>query len=352
MLNTTLKALVWMIVLLLSAPVFSNSPEEGENVDVTEMIMHHIKDAHEWHILSYPGENDVKQHVSVPLPIILIDNGIQVFSSKRLYHEKEAIEIVTIDGGKDHYVANEELGYGMFHEKIYKLNAAGLLDFDSEGNVTNEKPYDFSITKNVFTLFFSALVLFLLLKAAVKSYKSDGLHPPRGIARFIEPIVIFVRDDIAKANIGETKYKKFMPYLLTAFFFIWINNMLGLIPIFPGGANLTGNISFTLTLAVLTMLVTVFSGNKNYWIHILDRKSTRLNSSHVRISYAVFCLTKESGQVKEERQIYVDWIAAEVESGRHPLGGGRDFEHMIVSTARGRESCGVVQGASHCAGYA
>ncbi|HLV42565.1 MAG TPA: F0F1 ATP synthase subunit A [Brumimicrobium sp.] len=257
-----------MIVLLLSAPVFSNSPEEGENVDVTEMIMHHIKDAHEWHILSYPGENDVKQHVSVPLPIILIDNGIQVFSSKRLYHEKEAIEIVTIDGGKDHYVANEELGYGMFHEKIYKLNAAGLLDFDSEGNVTNEKPYDFSITKNVFTLFFSALVLFLLLKAAVKSYKSDGLHPPRGIARFIEPIVIFVRDDIAKANIGETKYKKFMPYLLTAFFFIWINNMLGLIPIFPGGANLTGNISFTLTLAVLTMLVTVFSGNKNYWIHI------------------------------------------------------------------------------------
>lgn len=268
MLNTTLKAFVWMVVLLLSAPVFSSSSEEGEPVDVTGMIMHHIKDAHEWHILSYPGDDGVKHHVSVPLPVILIDNGLQVFSSKKLYHAQEAVEVELADGKIDHYVANEELGYGMFHEKIYKLNAAGLLDFDAEGHVLNEKPYDFSITKHVFTLFFSGLLLFLLLKAAVKTYKNDGLHPPRGIARFIEPIVIFVRDDIAKENIGEAKYKKYMPYLLTAFFFIWINNMLGLVPIFPGGANLTGDISFTLALAVLTMLVTVFSGNKNYWKHI------------------------------------------------------------------------------------
>lgn len=270
MLNTTLKALVWMIVLLLSAPVFSNSPEEGEQVDVTGMIMHHIKDAHEWHILSYDDANGVKQHVSVNLPIILIDGGIKVFSSKRFYHEEEPIEIVTPEGGKDHYLVNTELGYGVFHETIYKLNSSGLLDFDVEGHVLNAKPYDFSITKHVFTLFFSSLLLFVLLRAAVKSYKSDGLHPPRGIARFIEPVVIFVRDDIAKANIGEAKYKKYMPFLLSAFFFIWINNMLGLIPIFPGGANLTGDISFTLTLAMLTMLITVFSGNKNYWKHIFS----------------------------------------------------------------------------------
>ncbi|WP_107039540.1 F0F1 ATP synthase subunit A [Brumimicrobium mesophilum] len=268
MLNTTLKAFVWTIVLLLSAPVFSSSSEEGEPVDVTEMIMHHIKDAHEWHILTYTDDNDGKQHVSVHLPIILIDNGIKVFSSKRFYHEEDAIEIVNAEGKKDHYLVNRELGYGIFHENIYKLNQAGLLDFDAEGHATNAKPYDFSITKNVFTLFFSALLLFVLLRLAVKSYKNDGLHPPRGIARFIEPIVVFVRDDIAKANIGEKKYKKFMPFLLTAFFFIWINNMLGLIPIIPGGANLTGNISFTLTLAAFTMLITVFSGNKNYWKHI------------------------------------------------------------------------------------
>jgi F-type H+-transporting ATPase subunit a len=270
MLNTTLKAFVWMVVLLLSAPVFSSSSAEGEPVDVTEMIMHHIKDAHEWHVLTYTDDNDGKQHVSVHLPIILIDGGIKVFSSKRFYHEEEAIEILTPEGETDHYLVNQELGYGIFHEEIYKLNKAGLLDFDVEGHVTNAKPYDFSITKNVFTLFFSSLLLFVLLKAAVKSYKSDGLHPPRGIARFVEPIVVFVRDDIAKANIGEAKYKKFMPFLLTAFFFIWINNMLGLIPIIPGGANLTGNISFTLTLAAMTMLVTVFSGNKNYWKHIFS----------------------------------------------------------------------------------
>ncbi|HZH86725.1 MAG TPA: F0F1 ATP synthase subunit A [Brumimicrobium sp.] len=268
MLNTTLKALVWMVVLLLSAPVFSSSSEEGEKVDVTEMIMHHIKDAHEWHILSYTDGNDVKQHVSVPLPIILIDGGLKVFSSKRLYHEGETIEIITPEGKKDHYIANSELGYGIYHENIYKLNSAGLIDFDAEGHSLNAKPYDFSVTKHVFTLFFSSLLLFVLLKAAVKSYKNDGLHPPRGIARFVEPIVVFVRDDIAKANIGEAKYKKFMPFLLTAFFFIWINNMLGLVPIFPGGANLTGDISFTLTLALMTMLITVFSGNKNYWKHI------------------------------------------------------------------------------------
>jgi F-type H+-transporting ATPase subunit a len=268
MLNMTLKALVWMVVLLLSAPVFSSSSEDGEPVDVTEMIMHHIKDAHEWHILTYTDDNDGKQHVSIHLPIILIDGGIKVFSSKRFYHEEAPIEILTPEGKKDHYYANQELGYGIYHENIYKLNEAGVLDFDTEGHATNAKPYDFSITKNVFTLFFSALLLFVLLRAAVKSYKNDGLHPPRGIARFIEPIVVFVRDDIAKANIGEAKYRKFMPFLLTAFFFIWINNMLGLIPLFPGGANLTGNISFTLVLATFTLLITMFSGNKNYWRHI------------------------------------------------------------------------------------
>lgn len=268
MLDKALRALVWMVVLLLSAPVFSSSSEEKEPIDVTGMIMHHIKDAHEWHILSYPDANGEKQHVSINLPVILIDNGVKVFSSKRLYHENDPVEITTPEGGEDYYFANEELGYGIFHENIYKLNEQGRLDFDAEGHVINPKPYDFSITKHVFTLFFSGLLLFLLLKAAVRTYKSDGLHPPRGLARFIEPIVLFVRDDIAKENIGEAKYRKFMPYLLTAFFFIWINNMLGLVPVFPGGSNLTGDISFTLTLAVLTMLVTVFSGNKHYWRHI------------------------------------------------------------------------------------
>lgn len=267
MLDKTLKAFVWMVVLLLSAPVFSGSSSDGEPVDVTEMIMHHIKDAHEWHVLTYTDDNDGKQHVSIHLPIILLDDGLKVFSSEKLYHSGEVVD-VTVHGKKDHYYANKELGYAVFHETIYKLNQEGVLDFDEEGHATNAKPYDFSITKNVFALFFSSILLIVLMTAVVKSYKNDGMHPPRGLARFVEPVVVFIRDDIAKANIGEAKYRKYMPYLLSAFFFIWINNLLGLIPIFPGGANLTGNISFTLALAACTMLITVFSGNKHYWKHI------------------------------------------------------------------------------------
>src|SRR5690554_4437031 len=101
MLDKALRALVWMVVLLLSAPVFSSSSEEKEPIDVTGMIMHHIKDAHEWHILSYPDANGEKQHVSINLPVILIDNGVKVFSSKRLYHENDPVEITTPEGGED-----------------------------------------------------------------------------------------------------------------------------------------------------------------------------------------------------------------------------------------------------------
>jgi len=267
MLNTTLKTFIWIAVLLVSAPVFSASSEGGEEIDVNEMIMHHIKDAHEWHIITLEDENGNDNHVSIPLPIILIDNGLQVFSSSTLYHDAEEIPVTTEEGKEEHYLANTALGYGVYHENIYNLNESGELDFH-EGYPTNAAPLDFSITKNVFTLLFSAVLLFFLMRAVAKSYKNEGMHTPRGLARFIEPIVVFVRDDIAIANIGEDKYKKYMPFLLTSFFFILINNFLGLVPIIPGGANLTGNISFTLTLASFTLLITLFSGNKQYWKHI------------------------------------------------------------------------------------
>ncbi len=266
MLNTTLKAFIWSLVLLVSAPVFSSSNEEGEKVDVNEMIMHHIKDAHEWHILTLEGEDGHEKHISVPLPIILIDGGLKIFLSSELYHG-EHIEFTNEKGEHEHYVANEELGYGIYHEKIYKLNEAGLLDFH-DGHPTNAKPLDFSITKNVFALIFSAILLFIILKAAVNTYKKDGLAPPKGLAKYIEPFVVYIRDDIAKENIGEAKYKRYMPFLLTVFFFIWINNLLGLVHFFPGGANLTGNISFTLVLASFTLILTIVSGNKHYWAHI------------------------------------------------------------------------------------
>ena len=104
--------------------------------------------------------------------------------------------------------------------------------------------------------------------STARFYKKNGAIAPKGIAKFIEPLILFVQEDIAKGNIGERKYKKYVPYLLTAFFFILLNNLLGMVPILPGGANLTGNISVTLFLAMCTLVLTVFSGNKNYWRHI------------------------------------------------------------------------------------
>ncbi|MBL7933127.1 MAG: F0F1 ATP synthase subunit A, partial [Bacteroidia bacterium] len=130
---------------------------------------------------------------------------------------------------------------------------------------TNAKPLDFSITKNVTQLFISALVLILIFTSVAKAYKNHGVtSAPKGKQSFLEPLIVFVRDDVAKSNIGA-KYEKFVPYLLTVFFIIFINNVFGLIPV---SANLTGNIAFTLVLSVFTLILTVFNGNKHYWAHI------------------------------------------------------------------------------------
>jgi F-type H+-transporting ATPase subunit a len=127
-------------------------------------------------------------------------------------------------------------------------------------------PKDFSVTRNVIALLISFLVIMLIMVSTANYYKKNGAVSPKGIAKFTEPLIIFVRDDIARDNIGEKKYKKYVPFLLTIFFFIWISNLLGLIPLL--GSNLTGNITVTFFLALCTLLVTIFSGNKNYWSHI------------------------------------------------------------------------------------
>jgi F-type H+-transporting ATPase subunit a len=226
--------------------------------------MHHIKDAHEWHL--YGPEHG---GTSIYLPIILLDNGLKTFSSSHFYHGQP----VTIEnkeyGVSMHYVkgTGPASEYAMFHEEIYKLNEAGLLEFKGE-HPHNAQPLDFSITKNVMSLLMGAFLILVIMFSVAKFYRKNGAVAPKGLAKFFEPIIVMVRDDIAKANINEHKYEKFVPYLLTIFFFIWFNNMLGLIPFLPGGANLTGNITVTLFLAVCTLLVTLFSGNKNYWGHI------------------------------------------------------------------------------------
>jgi F-type H+-transporting ATPase subunit a len=152
-----------------------------------------------------------------------------------------------------------------YHDsKIYKTNKQGVFNFDENHHPTNYAPLDFSITKNIATIILVAILMFLLFRSLAKSFISNnGIS--KGIGRFFEPIILYIRDDIAIPNIGEKKYKDYMSFLLTVFFFIWFLNMLGLTPL---GVNVTGNIAVTFSLALLTFLITNLTANKNYWGHI------------------------------------------------------------------------------------
>ena len=217
--------------------------------------MHHISDSHEWHFFDWNS-----QPVSLPLPVIVYTkkNGFSLFSSGRFHHNDDGVVVYESSNG-DRFVK--------VHDKIYLAEEESINNsyahFSDSHEVTNTTPdADISITKNVFNMFLGAMVMLLLFAGIIRRYKSQV---PKGVAKFVEPLVVFVRDDIALQNIGEKHYKRFTPYLLTVFFFIWINNVLGLI---PGGANLTGNISFTLTLSLLTFVIVNINGNKDYWRHI------------------------------------------------------------------------------------
>ncbi len=207
-----------------------------------EFIDHHLQDSYGFH---------VTEGVGFSLPVILIDEGLQVFSSSKFgSHGDQTAEV----NGKF---------YKIFHGKIYKTGADGTLTMD-HGHPTNVKPLNFSITKNVFVIILMSAFLIYLFSSVAKSYNKGNLAPS-GAAKFLEPIIIFVRDEIAIPNIGEKHYKRYMSFLLTTFFFIWFLNLLGMTPL---GVNVTGNLSVTACLAIITYCITTFSGNKNYWGHI------------------------------------------------------------------------------------
>lgn len=255
---SNLKRAVYSIIFILTS-LFGYSSDtkeapENEKFDAKEMIMHHVKDAHEFHILEWNGKP-----ISLALPIILYDESFTIFMSSAFHHDDSGSHIVEKNGNK----------FVKLHEKIYQLNSGEtLLKFDEAHHPVNAStPFDISITRNVFMMWVSVLVLLLIFITSARRYKNKDIHKPIGIASFVEPLILFVRDEIARPMIGEQKYKKYMPYLLTVFFFIWINNIFGLIPII-NGANLSGNIAFTLVLATFTFIITTFSGNKNYWKHI------------------------------------------------------------------------------------
>lgn len=223
--------------------------EAKKAFDAGEMILDHIGDAHEWHILTY---NDF--HLSIPLPVILLDEGkLVIFSSGHFHHGHESYQ-----------------GYKLMTEGAQKGKIVKVSEDGNTADASAEIPLDFSITKNVVSLFVSALLLCFVFISIGKRYKNRPDSAPKGIQSLLEPIILFVRDDIAIPGLGETKYRRFMPFLLTVFFFIFFNNLLGLVPVFPGGANLTGNIAITLVLALFTFVITTFLGNKNYWLHIFN----------------------------------------------------------------------------------
>ncbi|MCF8254379.1 MAG: F0F1 ATP synthase subunit A [Bacteroidia bacterium] len=213
--------------------------EAEHKVDAGKLIMEHIGDAHDWHIATIG-----KSHISIPLPIIIKDNqGFKIFSSSRFHHGHEAYE-----------------GYKLEENKIVAVNEAGEINHEASF-------LDLSITKNVMSMFISVLFLCWLMLSVARHYTKNAGKAPKGIANLIETLIMFIRDEVAKPSIGP-KYAKFLPYLLTIFFFIFINNLFGLIPFFPGGANVTGNIAVTMVLAVFTFVITSFNGNKSYWGHI------------------------------------------------------------------------------------
>ncbi|MDR5591397.1 F0F1 ATP synthase subunit A [Christiangramia sp. SM2212] len=226
--------------------------EAEEKFNATEMIMHHIGDSHGWHFF---GEGDGS--VTLPLPVILYtDGGLVTFMSSEFHHDTEGHHVVEKDG----------MRFVNLHEDIYKLDAgADAVEFDAEHHPVNaSKPWDLSITKNVAAMFLTVILMILFFSVGLARHHKKNEHAPKGFNNVLETLVLFVRDDIAIPQIGEKKYMKFMPFLLTVFFFIWITNLMGLL---PGAANVTGNIAVTVSLGLFTMLIMIFNGNKDFYKH-------------------------------------------------------------------------------------
>lgn len=224
---------------------------ESNKLDAGAIIIGHIGDAHSWHILDYADKQGVEHAVSVPLPVILINEGkVDMFMSNRFEHGHADYKGYRLTGGG----AEKEI----------------IVCVDEEGNIKDKKPLDLSITKTAAGLMIAVILLIVLIFAARNGYKKRGVNSPKGVQSLVEMLVVYVQDEIAKPMIGEKKYERYLPYLLTLFFFVFTCNLLGLIPLFPAGANITGNIAVTATLALITFIITNLSGNKHYWKEIFN----------------------------------------------------------------------------------
>jgi F-type H+-transporting ATPase subunit a len=220
--------------------------EKHEAFDANEVIFGHVLDAHEFHFLSYKSSDGAEHEVSIPLPVILYSpqRGLAVFSFARFNH------------GEDIYQ-----GYKSVKGKIIAVGSDGSPD-------PAVKVFDLSLTRNVVQMILSLTLLVVLLIGIAGKYKKGigTTKAPTGFQNLMEPMITFVRDEVAIPNLGA-KYQKYLPYLLTVFFFILINTIVGLL---PGSANVTGNIAFTLVLGVISFIVITISANKHYWGHIFN----------------------------------------------------------------------------------
>ncbi len=258
---TVLAFLFTSLTVLAGGGEEKSSDNDGGRVntkdEITSYIKHHLADSHDFLLFSYTNDAGERKHVGFSLPVIVwTSKGLKTFMSSAFHHNDDGHHVVEKGGVK----------LAKIHSKIYELDeGVSAVSFDESHHATNaHKVLDFSITKSVFGMLLAGLLMFLGFTSLAKGYKKSAL--PTGVGRVLEPLVLYVRDEIARPNIGEKKYKKFMPYLLTVFFFIWILNLLGLTPI---GFNVTGQIAVTVCLALFTAVIYLMNGSKDFWQHTL-----------------------------------------------------------------------------------
>ena len=264
----TIHFLTIVVLCLATTSIFASGSDnkqhnqkDGGQVNTQEevkaYIEHHLKDSHDFSLFSYTNDEGERKHVGFPLPVILwTSEGLVTFMSSEFHHNDDGHLLVEKKG----------LKFAKIHSKIFELDKGqSTVTFDESHHATNaHKVLDFSITKSVVGILFTGLLIFLWFSKLARQYKTRSI--PKGFGRVLEPLVLYVRDEIARPNIGDKKYRKFMPFLLTVFFFIWILNLLGLTPL---GFNVTGQIAVTVCLALLTLIVYITNGSKDFWAHTL-----------------------------------------------------------------------------------
>lgn len=228
-------------------------PEKG-GFDADKVILDHIKDSHVWHFFDWNGHP-----VALSLPVILYvpKQGISIFSASRFHHGEtsyDGFRLMTKE-----YIAKYNLPASTYF-------AGRVIAVHEDGSPNLDKPvYDFSMTRNVLQMILSAILLILIFNGMARKYSRNPNKAPSGFQNALEPFVLFIRDDVARPYLGN-KAEKYLPYILTVFFFIWINALLALI---PGSANVAGNLAFTGVLAAFTFVFILISTNKYYWEHIV-----------------------------------------------------------------------------------